>query len=78
MAFPTAVNSQITDAVTQTNVMVLGVSPAQALGSMSQIAAHSAGLSMQNAVSNQQSMNQINTAVVTAAVNRLFNTEGND
>ena len=30
MAFPTAVNSQITDAVTQSNLEVLGVSPAQA------------------------------------------------
>lgn len=78
MAFPTSVNSQITDAVTQSNVMVLGASPAQALGTVSQVAAQAAGLSMQNAVSNQQAMNQINSAIVTIAVKRLLNTEDDD
>ena len=34
MAFPTAVNSQITDAVTQANVKVLGDAPAQAMGAL--------------------------------------------
>ncbi len=36
MAFPTAVNSQITDSVTQANVKVLGDAPAMALGSLFQ------------------------------------------
>lgn len=36
MAFPTAVNDQITDAVTQANVKVLGDAPAQALAPIAQ------------------------------------------
>lgn len=34
MAYPTAVNSQITDAVTQANVKVIGEAPAMAMGSL--------------------------------------------
>lgn len=34
MAFPTSVNNQITDAVTQTNTKVLGEAPAIALGNL--------------------------------------------
>ncbi|BAE68419.1 conserved hypothetical protein [Xanthomonas oryzae pv. oryzae MAFF 311018] len=34
MTFPTAVNPQITDAVTQTNVKVIGKAPAVAMGSI--------------------------------------------
>ncbi|WP_204334085.1 RebB family R body protein, partial [Klebsiella pneumoniae] len=36
MAFPTAVNDQITDSVTQANVQVLGASPAIAMGNLYQ------------------------------------------
>jgi len=36
MTFPTAVNDQITDAVTQANVKVLGDAPAQALSALVQ------------------------------------------
>jgi len=56
MAFPTAVNSQITDAVTQPNVKVLGDTPAMALGNLYQAtsqalsnAAHNASYGQQNA-----------------------------
>ncbi|HHN3531815.1 TPA: RebB family R body protein, partial [Pseudomonas aeruginosa] len=34
MSFPTAVNDQITDAVTQSNVKVVGEAPAMALGTI--------------------------------------------
>lgn len=34
MAFPTAVNSQTTDSVTQTNVEVVSLSPAVAMGNL--------------------------------------------
>lgn len=54
MADTSKVNGQITDAVTQTNVNVLGDAPAQAMGTLFQVAAQAAGLSLQNAVSNQQ------------------------
>lgn len=72
MAFPTAVNSQITDAVTQSNVKVLGDAPAQALGSLYQASAQALGLALQNAVANQQSANSLANAVVARAVEVLL------
>ncbi|ACI99391.1 MULTISPECIES: RebB family R body protein [Rhodospirillales] len=72
MANTTLVNGQITDAVTQANVKVLGDAPAQALSSVYQAAAQSTGLSMQNATSNQQNKSTITTAVTTQAVNLLY------
>lgn len=72
MADITAVNSQITDAVTQTNVKVVAEAPAQAIASLYQVASHSAGLSMQNAVQSQQSLNQISTAVVSKAATLIM------
>ena len=56
MALPTAVNSQITDAVTQSNVKVLGDSPAMAMGAIFQSLAHSTGILYENAVSSQQQL----------------------
>jgi hypothetical protein len=74
MAFPTAVNSQITDAVTQANVHVVGEAPAQALGALYQAIAHAAGLAAQNAVAQQQNANQVAIAVTTKCVNALLST----
>jgi len=56
MAIPTAVNGQITDAVTQANVKVLGDAPAMAMGAMYQSLAHSTGILYQNATSAQQQL----------------------
>ena len=56
MAQPTAMNSQITDAVTQSNVKVLGDSPAMAMGAIFQSLAHSTGILYENAVSSQQQL----------------------
>ncbi len=56
MADNTLVNSQITDAVTQTNVKVVAEAPAQAMAALYQVASHSAGLSLQNAVHSQQAL----------------------
>ena len=64
----TEVNSQITDAVTQTNVKVVAEAPAQAIASLYQVASSAAGLSLQNAVNSQQAMNQISHAVISKAV----------
>jgi hypothetical protein len=72
MATLTPVNGQITDAVTQANVKVLGDAPAQALGTLYQVMSQSVGLSMQNAVSLQQSRNTVNTAVTTQGVNLIY------
>ncbi len=73
MAFPTAVNSQITDSVTQSNVKVLASAPAQALGSLYQATAHSVGLSLQNAVANQQNAQTLAQAVASKCVDKLLN-----
>ena len=56
MADVTAINSQITDAVTQSNVKVLGDSPAMAMGAVFQSLAHSTGILYENAVSSQQQL----------------------
>jgi hypothetical protein len=72
MATPTAVNGQITDAVTQSNVKVLGDSPAMALSHIYQTLAHSTGLSFQNAVAAQQQMNMASQAATVQGVSLLY------
>jgi hypothetical protein len=68
------VNPQITDAVTQTNVKVVGEAPAEALALSSQTMAHAMGLAMENASQTQGGMQQVNNtatgtmiALITAA-----------
>jgi hypothetical protein len=56
MALPTPVNGQITDAVTQANVKVLGDAPAMALAAIFQSLAHSTGILYENATSAQQQL----------------------
>jgi hypothetical protein len=66
------VNSQITDAVTQSNVKVLAEAPAMALGSLYQSLAHSTGLMFENAVANQQQQFVLLQAATTQAVNQIY------
>ena len=73
MANDTPVNSQITDAVTQSNLTVLGTAPAQSMATVYQMLAQSVGVSMQNAVANQQNMNTIDSAIVSQGISLLFN-----
>jgi hypothetical protein len=72
MAFPTSVNDQITDAITQANVKVLGDAPAQAMGSVFQAMAHSIGLVFENAASQQQQNFTLAQAVTTRCVQILL------
>jgi Killing trait len=72
MATPTAVNDQVTDAITQTNVKVLGEAPAMAMGSLYQSLAHAAGISAENAVTAQQQMNVTAQAATTMGVAHLL------
>lgn len=72
MAFPTAVNSQITDAITQTNVKVVGEAPAMAMGSLYQTIANSISMAAANAVSAQQQSNTLAQAVTTRCVQTLL------
>ncbi len=72
MADPTLVNGQITDAVTQSGVTLLGNSAAHAMATVYQVMAHSVGLSMQNAVANQQRMNTLSNGVTACGVDLLY------
>jgi hypothetical protein len=72
MAFPTAVNDQITDSVTQSNVQVIADAPAIAMGSLYQSNAHAMGLSYENAVANQQQQNSVAASAVSASVARIL------
>jgi len=71
MAFPTAVNSQITDSVTQANLKVLGDAPAIAMGALYQATSQALGLAAQNAVASQQQLNTLAQAVLTECVESL-------
>ena len=65
------VNPQITDAVTQANVKVLGDAPAQALGALYQSISQSIALAVGNSVVAQQQSNVMHQAVTTMGVTTL-------
>ena len=73
MAADTPVNSQVTDAVTQTNVKVLGEAPAQSMALVYQSMARSISLAMQNAQQAQGGLQQIGNAVTSSAVTMIMN-----
>lgn len=72
MAFPTAVNDQITDAVTQSNVKVLGEAPAMAMGLLYQATAQALANAAHNATTAQQQTNITAQAATTAGVTTLY------
>jgi hypothetical protein len=72
MAFPTSVNDQVTDAVTQSNVKVIGEAPAMALGSLYQAMAHSTGVLFENAVAAQQQQNTLSQAAANMGVMQIY------
>lgn len=72
MAFPTSVNSQITDAVTQANVKVLGDAPAVAMGNLYQAVAQALANAAHNATAAQQQGNTIAQAVTTRCIQALL------
>jgi len=69
------VSPQVVDSVTIDNVKTIAGSAAAANANLAQMAASAAGLSIQNAVSQQQAMQQISNAIVTQAVNLLLNAD---
>ena len=75
MANYTAVNSQITDAVTQANVKVMGEAPAMAMGSLFQTMAHSTGILFENAVSAQQQQNTLAQAGSNMGVMQIYSVD---
>lgn len=72
MAFPTSVNDQITDSVTQANVKVLGDAPAMAMGNLFQATAQALGNAAHNATLAQQQTNITAQAATTAGVAMLY------
>ncbi|MDF2368993.1 RebB family R body protein [Sneathiella sp.] len=67
-----SVNSQITDAITQSNTMNIGLAPAQSMGILYQTTAQAVGTSIQNAVSNQQHMYSLSLASTAQNLNSLL------
>jgi len=72
MAEPTAVNSQITDSVTQSNVQVLGDAPAMAMGNLYQATAQALGNAAHNATTAQQQTNITAQAATTMGVATIY------
>jgi hypothetical protein len=72
MASPTAVNSQITDSVTQANTKVLGDAPAIAMGNLFQATAQALGNAAHNATTAQQQSNITAQAATTMGVATLY------
>jgi Killing trait len=62
------VNQQVVDAVTATNLKVVGEAPAQAIATLYQIATQAAAIAMGNANSNQGNMNALNPSIVAKAI----------
>ena len=66
------VNEQITDAVTQSNVKVVGESPAMALSNVYQSAAHSTGIMFEKAVNTQNQQNLLGQAATTQGIMQIY------
>lgn len=75
MAFPTAVNSQITDSITQANVKVIAESPAMAMGNLYQAIAHSTGILFENAVNAQQQQAVAAQAATNQGVMQIYSVD---
>jgi hypothetical protein len=72
MAFPTSVNSQITDSITQANVEVLGVAPAVAMGNLYQAIAQALANAAHNATAAQQQSYITAQAATAAGVAQIY------
>jgi hypothetical protein len=73
MADPnTVVNPQVSDAVTSTNLNVVGASPAQAMSIVYQGVASATNLAIQNAQYGSQQLNQIGQAVTAVACDKIM------
>ncbi len=75
MAIPTAMNGQITDAVTQVNVKVVAESPAMAMGAIYQALAHSTGILYENAVGSQQMLAIASQAATNQGVIQIYSVD---
>ena len=72
MAFPTSVNSQITDSVSQVNTKVLGDAPAIAMGNLFVATSQALSNAAHNATNNQQQSYVTMQASTTQGVSTLL------
>ena len=72
MAADTAVNSQITDSITQVNTKVLGDAPAIAMGNLYQAMSQALSLAALNSTTAQQQSNMTAQASTTMGVTTLY------
>jgi len=72
MAFPTHVNSQITDSISQSSVGVVGAAPAVALASLYQATAQALANAAHNATMAQQQMYVTAQAATAAGVALIY------
>ncbi len=75
MAFPTSVNSQITDSVTQANTKVLGDSPAMAMGNFYVATSQALSTAAHNASFAQQQSWVSMQAATTMGVSNLYSVD---
>ena len=75
MSMPTPVNGQITDAVTQANVKVLGDAPAQAMGAIYQTMSHAYTNAQLQGMYAQQQANATYQAATTMGVTTLYSVD---
>lgn len=72
MAFPTSVNDQITDSISQVNTKVLGDAPAIAMGNLFVATGQALANAAHNATGNQQQSYVTMQASTTQAVSTLY------
>ncbi|RBP53104.1 RebB family R body protein [Arenicella xantha] len=72
MSFPTAVNSQITDSITQVNTKVLGDAPATAMGNFMIATSQALSNAAHNATSGQQQAAVTAQAATTQGISTLY------
>jgi Killing trait len=72
MAYPTHVNSQVTDSVTQANTQVLGDSPAMAMGNLYVATSQALSNAAHNAANNQNQSYVVAQAATTQGVDTLL------
>ncbi|MBL4907935.1 MAG: RebB family R body protein [Sneathiella sp.] len=71
-----SVNQQITDAITQSNVIATALAPANSMAMLYQTFAQSTGTALQNAVSHQQHVNTLNLASLSKNVETILQQPG--
>lgn len=72
MAYPTSVNNQITDSVTQVNTKVLGDSPAMSMGNLMMATSQALSNAAHNATTAQQQAGITMQASTTQGVSTLY------